>query len=240
MDNSSYATLTRQVGLLREMQALAHNLANMSTTGFRREGVVFTEFIRDTEPGHHSLSMAAARAGVTSSVQGTLSQTGSPFDLAIEGEGYFLVATPEGNMLTRAGAFLASPEGALVTPDGMTLLDGGGAPIVLPGSTRDLAVASDGTMSADGVPIAQIGLWQPADESDLERRAGVRFLTSAAPIPAPEDAGRIVQGFLESSNVDPVSEVTRMIEVQRAYELGQRFLDREDERIRSVLRSASR
>lgn len=240
MDNAGYTTLTRQSGLLREMQTVANNLANMSTTGFRREGVIFSEFIQDTEPGHHSLSMATARIGVTSAIQGTLTQTGGTFDLAIEGDGYFQVGTPEGPMLTRAGNFVTSLAGEIVTPDGMQLLDAGGAPVIVPVGARDLSVAADGTVSANGLPIAQIGLWQPADPIDLTRRAGVRFQLETPPVPANEGAGRIVQGFLESSNVNPVTEITRMIEVQRAYELGQGFLDKEDERIRSMLRSINR
>lgn len=240
MDNPGYVSLTRQSGLMREMRAVANNIANMSTTGFRREGVVFTEYIQALETGHESLSMAAARAGLTSDAQGALTGTGRALDLAIEGEGYFRIATPDGDRLTRTGAFVRSPEGGVLTPDGMPLLDAGGAPVFVPPEAAEIAVASDGTLSADGAPLAQIGLWQPADPAAANRLEGVRFAVDGEPVPAEEGSGRIVQGFLESSNVSPVSEIARMIEVQRAYELGQGFLDKEDERMRSVIRSFGR
>ena len=237
MDNAGYTSLTRQSGLIREMQAVANNIANMSTTGFRREQVVFTEYVQALGGGHASISMGAPRAGFAPEVQGALTGTGRPLDLAIEGEGFFRIATPDGDMLTRAGAFVRSPDGEVLTPDGMPLLDGGGAPVFVPPDAADIAVASDGTLSADGAALAQIGLWQPVDTIQIERRAGARFTLAAEPVPAFEGAGRIVQGFLEASNVSPVAEIARMIEVQRAYELGQGFLDKEDERMRGFIRS---
>jgi flagellar basal-body rod protein FlgF len=240
MENAGYAALTRQAGLMREMQVVANNMANMSSTGFRREGVVFAEVVRALDPGHDSLSMGAARASFASEVQGALTQTGRPLDLAIEGAGYFLIGTPDGQMLTRAGNFLRDAEGGIVTPDGMQLLDAGGAPVLVPPQATSISVASDGTLSVDGLPIAQIGLWQAPSPGTTERRAGTRFAVDGAPQPAGEGSGRIVGGFIETSNVNPVSEVARMIEVQRTYELGQAFLDREDERIRAVIRTFAR
>jgi flagellar basal-body rod protein FlgF len=143
-------------------------------------------------------------------------------------------------MLTRAGSFVRDADGGIVTADGMALLDAGGAPVLVPPDAADIAVASDGTLSADGQPIAQIGLWEAPGPGTTERRAGTRFAVLGAPVPAVEGSGRIAQGFLESSNVSPVAEVARMIEVQRTYELGQGFLDREDDRIRAVIRTFAR
>lgn len=239
MDNAGYAALTRQAGLMREMQIVATNMANMATTGYRRESVVFTEFVRALD-GSQSLSMATAGAAYTSEIQGALTRTGRSLDLAIEGAGYFLIATPEGDMQTRAGSFVLSEDGGLVTVDGMALLDAGGAPVFVPPATATVSVAADGTLSADGLPVAQIGLWQTPPPGGAERRAGARFALEGAPVPALEGSGRIVQGFLEASNVSPVAEIARMIEVQRAYELGQGFLEREDARTRAVIQSFAR
>jgi flagellar basal-body rod protein FlgF len=240
MDNAGYATLTRQSGLLREMQVVANNMANMASTGFRREGLVFTEVVRALDGPHDSLSMAAARGAFTSEIQGALTRTGRPLDLAVEGAGYFLVGTPGGPMLTRAGSFLRDADGGIVAPDGAPLLDAGGAPVIVPPEATAISVASDGTLSADGLPVAQIGLWQPPGPGTAERRAGTRFALNGAPVAAEEGSARIAQGFLEASNVSPVGEVARMIEVQRSYELGQGFLDREDDRIRAVIRTFAR
>ncbi len=235
MENSVYTTLNRQSGLLREMQSVAHNIANVATDGFRKEGIVFAEFVGDVGAGDPSLSMANATARRSDLSQGALSMTGGAFDLAIEGPGFFMVATPEGDRLTRAGSFTPSADGTLVASDGAQLLDAGGTPIFVPPDARSVTVAADGTMAADGNPLAQIGLWQPSDLLTMTRAEGVRFDPGAGAVPV-EDA-RILQGFIEGSNVEPVTEIARMIEVQRAYELGQTFLDREDERVRSAIRT---
>ena len=233
MDNAGYTTLTRQSGLLREMQSVANNIANSATTGYRSQNVVFSEFVKALEPGDPSLSMATANAHSINLIQGTLTQTNGTFDFAIEGEGFFMVEGPQGPLLTRAGSFTPNQAGELVTHDGLRLLDLGGAPIFAPPDAANISVASDGTLSADGRPLTQIGLFLPADPTDLQYRDGVRFEAPGGTEPVIEGAA-ILQGYVEGSNVDPVGEIARMIEVQRSYELGQTFLDREDERIRSV------
>jgi flagellar basal-body rod protein FlgF len=236
METPGYTTLTRQSGLMREMQVIAHNIANASTNGFRREGVVFSEFVArmGDEP---SLSMADGNARMVDLGQAGLSQTGATYDIGIQGEGFFLLATPEGERLTRAGSFTPSAEGVLVNPDGHALLDAGGTPVAVPLGARTVAISQDGTMSADGVPVAQIGLWQAADPLSLRHQAGTLFSADAV---EPAEAAVIRQGFLEDSNVQPIAEIARMIEVQRAYELGQKFLDAEDQRQRGVIQTLGR
>ena len=238
VDNAGYTTLTRQSGLMREMQSVAHNIANMSTTGFRREGVIFSEFVKNLDGEEPSLSMATANTRRIDLTQGALTQTGGTFDLAIQGDGFFLIETPQGPRLSRAGSFTPSAEGELVTPDGNRLLDNGGTPVFVPPDARGIAIAADGTLSADGRPLSQIGLWEPVDPLDLVHEAGTLFKADKGTEPL--ETGTILQGYLEDSNVDPILEITRMIEVQRAYELGQTFLDREDQRIRGVLQTLGR
>jgi flagellar basal-body rod protein FlgF len=235
--STSIVTLSRQSGLMREMTTIANNIANADTAGYRREGLVFSEFVRTT-PGGDSLSIAAGRARTIDLRQGALTATGGRFDLAIEGEGFFLVATPEGERLTRAGAFTPNEAGDLVTAEGHALLDAGGAPVFAPPAARDIFVAADGTVSADGAPISQIGLYRPTDPTTLEREAGALFRAEGVE-PVIEGA-TILQGRLESSNVDPVTEIARMIEVQRAYELGQAFLDRESDRRSKLIDTLTR
>jgi flagellar basal-body rod protein FlgF len=236
MDAAGYTTLTRQSGLMREMAVVANNIANISTTGFRREGVVFSEFVKgmDADP---SLSMAHASGRHADLAQAALSQTGGTFDFAIQGDGFFLIETAQGERLTRAGAFTPSAEGELVTPDGNRLLDAGGAPIFIPPDAKGVALATDGTLSAGGQPLAQVGLWQPTDPLTLRHQGGTLFAADAL---EPMENAHIVQGMLEASNVEPVSEIARMITVQRAYELGQKFLDAEDQRVRGVIQALGR
>ena len=238
MDNSVYTTLNRQTGLMAEMRVIANNIANAATTGFRAEGVMFAEHVSDLGPGIPSLSMASPEARIFNSAQGGLTKTGGSFDLAIEGEGYFLIETPGGNRLTRAGGFMPSADGELVTPDGMRLLDAGGSPVTIPPGAAHIAIGRDGTLAADGAPVAQIGLWLPSGATGLVADGATRF--EAPDGIEPLSGGNIFQGFLEESNVNPVLEIARMIEVQRAYELGQGFLDNEDRRIRSVIEAMGR
>lgn len=238
MENAIYAALTRQSGLMREMQVVANNIANLSTTGFRREGVIFSEYVKRLDDAP-SLSMARASARNIDLSQGDIVQTGGTFDFAIRGSGFFLIETPDGERLSRAGHFTPNAEGDLVNPDGYRLLDAGGAPVALPPGATKVSLAQDGTLSADGVPVAQIGLWAPADPNSLRHVAGTLF-SADAPEPLEDGAGTLLQGHLEGSNINPVSEIARMIEVQRAYELGQQMLDREDQRIRAVLQTLAR
>lgn len=233
MDNPGYTTLTRQMGLAREMQVIANNIANMATTGFRQEGVIFSEYVSDTK-SDDSLSMANGNVRNTSFAQGTLSATGGTFDLAIEGEGYFLIETPRGERLTRAGHFTPNQQGELVTPDGFRVLDPGGAPVFIPPGA-DVAFGADGTISANGTLVGQIGVVRPLDPTGLQREDGVMFVSEGGQEPA--EGARIAQRFLEASNVNPILQMARMIEVQRAYELGQSFAQSEDERIRNVVRT---
>ncbi len=232
MDATGYITLSRQSGLLREFQVIANNIANSATTGYRQEGLIFSEFVQGGGDGD-SISMAVARTRNTSMVQGALTQTGGRMDLAIEGDGFFMVETPKGQRLTRAGSFASSAESELVTPGGYRVLDASGAPLFIPPDATDLKIGADGTISAAGQNLGQVGLFMPAEATRLQREDGVLFVASGAV--EPDFEARVLQGFLESANVDPIGQMARMIEVQRSYELGQKLLDTEHERLRGAL-----
>lgn len=234
METSGYTTLNRQSGLLREMQTIANNIANSATTGFKQEGIIFSEYVVGIENGS-SISMASARVGNTSFMQGALTQTGGVLDLAIEGDGFFLFESPSGERLTRSGQFSLSAEGDLVTNDGYPVLDVGGAPIFIPPGDGSVLIAADGTISRAGELVGQVGIFQPADPKQLNREGGVSFSSQNDFEPVNEP--KVRQGFLENSNVDPILQMARMIEVQRAYELGQSFLDAENQRMRDAIRA---
>lgn len=234
METAGYIALSRQSGLIREMQVIANNIANANTTGFRQEGVIFSEYVTEGD-GAPAVAMSTGRIGKTSLMQGELEPTGGAYDLAIEGDGFFLVSTPNGDRLTRAGAFSPSAEGTLVTSDGHPVLDAGGAPLFVPPNANNLAFAPDGTLSTDGRPIGQIGIVQPLNIQGLVREGSLMFRADDGfePVENP----KVMQGFTEASNVEPILQLARLVEVQRAYELGQSFSEREDERIRNALKS---
>ncbi|KUP94756.1 flagellar hook-basal body complex protein [Tritonibacter horizontis] len=232
MSEIGYTTLSRQSGLLNEMRLVANNIANSATTGYRSEGLIFSEYVQSA-PGQESVSMGRANIRNTSLEQGTLSQTNGTFDLAIEGDGFFMVETPAGNRLTRAGNFSPNAQGDLVTVDGYRVLDNGQAPLFIPGDARSVSFGADGTLSADGQQLGQIGLFLPEEEAQILREDGVMFRVEGETVAATE--AKVLQGFVEGSNVNTIHQLARMIEVQRAYEMGQSFLDHEDKRIRAAI-----
>lgn len=237
MDNAGYTTLARQTGLMREIRVIANNVANMNTTGFRAQNMIFSEYVKSTDSAADSLSMSTGRIAIPLSDQGNISLTGGALDLAIEGDGFFLIATPDGERLTRAGHFTTTATGDLVNQDGYNVLDAGGTPVFVPPSANGVSIGADGTLSADGQPIGRIALVRPEDPLSLLHTGGTSFATEAW---QPDETSRIRQGALEDSNVNVVTQMARMIEVQRAYELGQKFLDQEDERMKSVIKTLSR
>ncbi len=246
MDNSVYINLSRQSGLLKEMSVIANNIANISTTGFRRQGAVFSEFVmqvgaRSTDGAvpdslRNSVSMGRAGSHFNDFSNGGMEQTGGTYDFAIDGEGFFLMQTPAGERLSRAGRFMTNSDGMLINVDGYNVLDEGGAPIQIPPQAGLVAVGGDGSISVDGNPLGKIGIVTTPTDA-LARTGSNLWQVREGQNFEPMEAPRVLQGFLESSNVNPVIEIARMIEVQRAYEAGQKLLDIEDERIGKTIRT---
>lgn len=237
MDNPGYISLTRMKGLTDELRAIANNIANSATTGFRGESLVFAEVLEAAEVDGGAIAMSAPRAHITDPRQGGMTDTGGTFDVAINGEGFFQVMSPNGPRLTRSGAFATDAEGGLVTMQGYQVLDAGGGPIQLPPNARSIMIGEDGSVSADGALVGQVGLFDAAP-GQLLREDGVNFRFDGEVEPAADSTIR--QGFLEQSNVNAVDQMARLIEVQRAYELGQSFVTMEDERQRESVRTLGR
>ncbi|WP_196223476.1 flagellar hook-basal body complex protein [Roseibium sp. RKSG952] len=235
--DTAYVTLSRQSGLMNEMRLVANNIANANTTGYRQQGLVFSEFIRDM-PGNPSLSMSRAEARNTSFQQGVLTETGGQFDFAIEGDGFFMIETPSGNRLSRAGSFSPNAEGDLVTMDGHRVLDSNGAPVFIPPDAASIDVGNDGTLSVDGQLLGQIGVYQVVDLNELVREGSTRFRPQGDVEPVEQPV--VLHRFLEGSNVNAIVQVTRLVEIQRAYELGQSFLKSEDDRVRGAFKALMR
>ena len=227
MTNSIYATLSRQDGLLKELQVVANNIANANTTGYKTDRAVFAEYVMATGADTPSLSMGGLAGHSFDLTQGTVKFTGGQFDLALQGDGFFAIETDDGQRLTRAGAFQLSAEGDLITADGARVLSNSSTPIQIPPDTENLGIAGDGTISANGQIIGQVGIFTP--NGQLQRDTDTRFVADGGV--QPTEGTTVLQGALEASNVSPVIEMARMIEVQRAYEAGQTVLEREDPRI---------
>ena len=230
MSNAVYAALSRQTALDRELSMIANNVANANTTGFRREEPIFTEYVRRLLDSP-SISETRIGASAFGEEQGEFVETKSPLDVAIEGPGWFQVETPRGERLTRAGTFLRNPDGALTTPAGNPV-SGEGGPIRLPAEASRIVIAEDGTVSADGAPIGRIALFT-ADPTTLVREGDTLFRSTGEVTAL--DNPKVRQGFLEGSNVNAVFEIAHLIEVQRAFEMSQQLVVKEDDRIKRAI-----
>ncbi len=237
MNNAGYVVLSRQSSLMKELSSIANNIANSDTAGFRREGFLFSEYVQAIEGPGQSVSQTNIGGRFFDGRTGGLAETGSPFDLAIDGEGYFAVQTPRGERLTRAGAFMVNHEGEMTNPDGYPLLSESGGPIAIPAGATSVTIAPDGSIAIDGAPLGKIGVFT-APATSLMREGSNLFKATQEKLPVEEP--RVAQGFIEDSNVDPVVEIARLIEVQRAYELGQQLLQDEDDRISRTIESFGR
>jgi flagellar basal-body rod protein FlgF len=231
MSNVIYAALSRQQALMREMSIVANNVANASTTGFRRDEFIFSEYVSAIR-GEPSLSQTAIGGRMIDPSRGEMIKTGAPLDIAIEGEGYFSVETPRGSRLTRAGSFAVNEEGNIVTAQGDRLSGEGGSAITIPTGASQIVVSIDGVISADGAPVGRIALVDAAPET-LMREGDNLFRVEGETTPVENAAMR--QGYVEGSNVRPVAELARLIEVQRAYEMSQQMIEEEADRARRAV-----
>lgn len=237
MDNAGYIGLSRNAGLSRELTTIANNIANINTNGFRREGAMFAEHVKALDNNDPSLSIATMTRRYVDLNPGDITMTGNPLDFAIEGDGFFLVETPNGERLTRDGAFSLNPEGELVTSSGARVLDDAGGAIAIPQGATDINAANDGTIFVDGQPIGRLNVVN-ADPAFLTRDGDNAFFAENG-FEAVENP-LVRQNALEGSNVNPVAELARLIEVQRTYDSSRNLMQQEDERIKRTVQTLGR
>lgn len=237
MDNAGYVSLSRQAGLLRELDAVANNIANISTNGFRREGSIFAEHYMALDDGDPGLSVATMSHRFLDLAPGDITQTDNPLDMAIEGQGFFLLETQNGQRLTRDGAFTRNAEGELTAQDGARVLDDSGGAILIPAQAKTVTVGDDGSVYVDNQVVAKVGV-VTADPAYLIREGNNRFRAEAEITPV--ENARVSQNALESSNVSAVTELARLIDVQRTYELSKSLSDSENDRIEQTVQTLGR
>lgn len=242
MENSLYIGLSRQVALQEQMDIVSNNIANISTPGYRAHNMVFLEYLskqRNAEKaGNDSISMVHDYGHFMNTENGPLRNTGNPLDLALEGPGFFGVQTPDGVMYSRAGNFQINGAGELVTGSGLPVADAGGGTIAIPAEATEIKIARDGTISTDQGEVAQLMVVEFENPQSLEATGNGLYKT--------EEAGnqsqntRVMQGMIEGSNVNSVFEMTRLIDVSRAYQSTQRMLQNEHDRQRSMIQTLTR
>ena len=231
MDNTMYVALSRQVTLRREMDIIANNIANTDTTGFKVEMPMVRVDESDKArmvDGPKSLKFALDDGVIRDFTQGALRTTGGTFDLAIEGQGFFRVQTDAGERYTRDGRFTLSPDGRLTTQAGDPVIGDSGEIVVDP-QQGPVSISADGVVSQAGEQIGKIGVVNFEDLSALSKD-GDNLLRNTSNIqPQPSPASQVRQGMLEASNVNSIQQITRMIEVSRAYESLARTIENSSE-----------
>jgi flagellar basal-body rod protein FlgF len=224
------------MALRRNMEIIANNLANSSTAGFKREAPLFEELLvpvenNDGTAGGTDVSFVRDWGVVRDMTAGPLEQTGGSLDVAVDGNGMLVVNTAAGERYTRDGHLKLNEQGKLVTADGDSVLSDGGEIVIPPGET-EIKIARDGTISTRQGPAGKLRVVS-FPPSALSKEG--KNLYSASIAPAPAENARVMQGMIERSNVEPVVEITKMIEVQRAYQHSTETLNATDDIIRRAV-----
>ncbi len=213
--------------LERRLEVLSHDMANVDTVGFKKQRITFEEYLLP-QVGERDRT-AKGEVVRTDFSQGTLHETGNSLDLAIEGEGFFVVETPAGRRYTRAGNFTLDAQNQLVTQQGYPVL-GNGAPIVLEDTTgKGIWLSHDGRFFVDETDVGQIDVVTFENPQGLRRIGGNLYEASDASGAETPAESPVRQGYLEDSNVNPLETMVTLIDLYRAYEAEQKALQAADQ-----------
>src|SRR6201996_16055 len=245
------------------VETIANNLANMNTTGFKQQRAEFEDLLyqnvqtpgaQTSDTGTYAPNGIQIGAGVKTSAiyrintQGDLQSTGNPYDVAVQGAGFFEIQQPDGtDAYTRSGNFSLSPQGQLVTQDGLVVQPG----IAIPQNTISVAINAQGqvnaTVAGNATPqtVGQLELTRFPNEAGLNSVGNNLYLETPgsgspqAGVPGSTGYGTIQQGFLETSNVNSVDEITALITAQRAYEMNSKVITAADQILQDTARLGS-
>jgi flagellar basal-body rod protein FlgF len=241
MQNATSIALSRMIAQQNALDVVANNLANTQTPGYHAERVQFSDWIvrqsgTPTAGGgaaSGTLAFTQDRATWREQQTGTLTHTGNPLDLALGGNGYFTVNTPQGPRLTRAGRFTPGQDGSLNDEAGNALLDVNGKPIRLAPNDTDVTVAADGSIATANGPLGRIGVVVPQNPQAMQAE-GSRLLRADTPTSQVAKPA-VVQGAVEDSNVQPIVETTRMMSMLREFQFASQFIQAESDRQQSAI-----
>jgi flagellar basal-body rod protein FlgF len=230
MQNAQLVSLSRQIALQRQMDVVANNIANLNTTGFKAEDMLFEQYdmpvAADNDfQGSQTVAYTEDWATVHNMTNGPLEQTGNPLDVALSGPGFLTVQTASGNRYTRDGALAINASGTLVDLNGNPVLSSSGAVTFQPDET-DITISKDGTVSSSAGIKGQLSIAEFADPQQMTRSGNNLW---DGPTPQAATQTSVVQGSIEQSNVSGVTEISNMMRVQRAYEQIADIMSRQDD-----------
>ena len=244
-----YAAASAMITGVYRQQAVAHDIANLDTPGFKQILTSLDDFSNTSVYAQKPLNSNSSPTylgelglGVMAAIetndfsQGTLKITNSPLDFAVDGAGFFRIRTAAGERYTRDGRFMRDASSNLVTVDGNSVLSNTGQPIKL--ADGEVAVSTNGTITINGTASGTIGLAFFADVTALKRDGDNAFSSTAAP--ATTGGGSILQSTLEQSNVDSAKLITQMIEISRSYQAAQQMVQNQDELLGKAISTLGR
>jgi len=242
MDNSTYVAISKLTALERQLDVTANNIANANSSGFKAERVLFESYLQkdDASLAGEGTNYVLDRGSYVDDAAGVVVQTGNPLDLALSGQGWFAYEMPDGRMAYgRDGQLVLDAQGQVTTASGAQILDLGGAPLNIPPEfAASVTISDDGVISSpEGGEMGQVGIFELPDRQTLSRGGAGMFVPNAeAQGLTPDETGSsVIQGAVESSNVQPVTEVTRLINIQQAYQHALNLVASDDELKKEML-----
>ena len=241
MGDGIYTALSGALAQQHSLDVVANNVANVNTAGFRADRVVFGELLagaqknlpQDPQGPPRTDQFVQVEANALDLSGGAMRHTGNPLDLAIQGDGFFVVRTPQGDRLTRAGNFMLRESGELSTMEGYAVIGDDNAPIVFPAGVKDIQVTSDGIIRAsvpDGsnrsnlTDVAQLSLKSVSDPRKLTREGTTLYRVDDAQV-VTASRGEIAQRHLEASNVNAVSGLNELVTITRSFDAIHRVIE---------------
>lgn len=232
METPLIVALSRQLSVRDQMDVIANNVANMSTGAYKAERIMFKDYIARTTTGEPVTF--PQQSGIHRLYNaGPIERTSNPLDIALRGDGYLTVETPSGVRYTRNGHLSLDKDSRLVTTQGFPVLDSGDRPIVFDTGVKNITIAKDGTVSADDRQLGKIKTVTFDNPQALVRLGNTLFKTDAPAKPSTET--EILQGHVEGSNVEPILEVTRLMQASGYYQSSKKIIDEEHDRQRRAI-----
>ncbi len=229
MNSGMYSALSGDIDMLDKLNVVANNLANINTVGFKKDRVSFEKVLDNAgnmRGGNGVLTddTIIARENVfTDFTAGPIKRTGNVFHMALDGDGFFAVSTPQGTAYTRQGNFQRDRNGRLTTIDGYEVQGRNGGPITIPGGT--LQVDKSGNVMVDGTSVGNINIVDFQKPYQLQKAGKALFLpTNPQNTPQPVQNTSVLQGYIEDSNVNAIAEMTQIIDCNRGFESCQRAI----------------
>lgn len=246
MMNAQLVGLSREIALRRELDVIANNLANMNTTGYQAERVAFEDYLMPHAEASafqhrdHDVAFVQDWATYRDMAPGARQVTGNQLDVALSEGGYLTIETPEGIRYSRNGALQINDQGELVTAAGDQVLGLGGTPIVFTPDDTDITITGNGSVTTNAGARGTLQLVGFPNEQELEKLGGNLYAANDGVEPLPDADVRVTQGVLEKSNVQSVREMSRLVEVQRAYEMQSNMLRQSDQMRQEAIRLLGR